>query len=149
MAVALYRVGQREPVTCKAIVASGAEGPEPTDRPLSTPAGCTCACRSGSARSLPIPKAMESLICLWYPNGRRHETTLTTESPLGPGDEFDLYGRRWRVMPSKSRKHWTRMDRVEPMRLVCEPAETRSDRREGVAQPLTRIPELGLFRADR
>jgi hypothetical protein len=37
-----------------------------------------------------------ALLALRYPNGRTHEVELATE--LEAGDEFDLYGRRWRVV---------------------------------------------------
>jgi hypothetical protein len=54
---------------------------------------------------------MESLVALEYPNGRTHETSVTTLDELKPGAGFDLYGRRWhvvglvRVSPSRSARH--------------------------------------------
>jgi hypothetical protein len=41
---------------------------------------------------------MESLVALEYPNGRTHETSVTTSHELKPGVGFDLYGRHWRVI---------------------------------------------------
>jgi hypothetical protein len=43
---------------------------------------------------LPIKSVM--LVTLEYPNGRTHQATID-EDDLEPGDEFDLYGRRWVV----------------------------------------------------
>ena len=41
---------------------------------------------------------MDSPISLLYPNGRVHETTLTTSVELEPGYRFDLYGRSWNAV---------------------------------------------------
>jgi hypothetical protein len=41
---------------------------------------------------------MESLVALEYPNGRTHETSVTTSHELKPGAGFDLHGRHWRVV---------------------------------------------------
>jgi hypothetical protein len=47
---------------------------------------------------------MEVLISLQYANGRIHEATYTTSDKLRPDAEFDLHGRRWRVVgPTKTR----------------------------------------------
>ena len=45
-----------------------------------------------------MKQGMEALVSLEYPNGRIHETSLTTSGVLQPGHEFDLYGRRWRAV---------------------------------------------------
>ena len=53
--------------------------------------------RVGTA--LPIDGgSMESLVALEYPNGRTHETSVTTSRELEPGAGFDLHGRRWQVV---------------------------------------------------
>lgn len=41
---------------------------------------------------------MDSLVALEYPNGRTHETSVTTSHELTPGAGFDLHGRHWRVV---------------------------------------------------
>src|SRR5690242_5555749 len=38
-------------------------------------------------------QVMETRLSLRYPNGRVHEVAL--DEPLKPGQEFELYGRRW------------------------------------------------------
>jgi hypothetical protein len=43
-------------------------------------------------------RSMESLVALQYPNGRTHETSVTTSHELEPGGRFDLHGRHWRVV---------------------------------------------------
>jgi hypothetical protein len=48
--------------------------------------------------SLPISEGMDVLISLQYANGRIHEATYTTSDKLRPDAEFDLHGRRWRVV---------------------------------------------------
>ena len=58
------------------------------------------------------------LIALRYPNGRTHEVELDTV--LAPGDEFDLYGRRWRVLgQSPRRPRGTRYRRPIPIACVA------------------------------
>jgi hypothetical protein len=42
--------------------------------------------------------AMESLVALVYPNGRTHETTVTTAHKLEVGAGFDLHGHYWKVV---------------------------------------------------
>lgn len=39
---------------------------------------------------------MSSLLSLQYPNGRTHELESVEEKR--PGEEFDLYGHRWKVV---------------------------------------------------
>ena len=43
-------------------------------------------------------RSEESLVSLRYPNGRVHEQSLATATRLKPGDEFDLYGHRWKAV---------------------------------------------------
>jgi hypothetical protein len=61
-------------------------------------------------------EGMDSPISLRYPNGRTHETILTTSDELKPGYEFDLYGRSWNVVgltkPPRGRTD-------EPQRTLC------------------------------
>ena len=59
---------------------------------------------------------MKPLISLEYPNGRIHETSLTASEDLQPGSEFDLHGRRWRVVGLK-RPLRGRGD--TPSRMLC------------------------------
>ena len=59
----------------------------------------------------------DELIALQYPNGRIYETALGRK--LAPGDEFDLYGRRWMAMPTKASGHAGRLDK---RRTLCVPA---------------------------
>jgi hypothetical protein len=37
-------------------------------------------------------------LALRYPNGRTHEAIVERDAPLEVGDEFELYGRRWRAL---------------------------------------------------
>jgi hypothetical protein len=46
----------------------------------------------------PATGGMEVRISLQYPNGRTHEETIERDAPLEPGDEFELYGHRWRAI---------------------------------------------------
>ena len=50
-----------------------------------------------------ISEGIDVLISLQYANGRIHEATYTTSDKLSPDAEFDLHGRRWRVVgPTKT-----------------------------------------------
>ncbi len=60
---------------------------------------------------------METLIALQYPNGRVHETAL--DRKLRPGEQFEMYGRKWRAMQPKER----RQKKEEP-RTLCVPADS-------------------------
>ena len=40
-------------------------------------------------------------VSLQYPNGRMHEATVERDTPLRVGDEFEMHGRRWRVVAQK------------------------------------------------
>jgi hypothetical protein len=60
---------------------------------------------------------MDSPISLRYPNGRTHETTLTTSDELKPGYQFDLYGRSWDVVGLTKARHRGSTD--EPQRALC------------------------------
>ncbi len=57
-------------------------------------------------------------LSLDYGNGRTHETEFVGDLPFNPGDEFDLYGRRWRVtgygLPRTQRYG-------APTMAICEP----------------------------
>jgi hypothetical protein len=59
-------------------------------------------------------------VTLRYPNGRTHDATLDRE--LRPGDQFELYGRRWVAV--NSRQGRTRTNAVR--RVLCVPAEAAS-----------------------
>ena len=59
----------------------------------------------------------DELIALQYPNGRVYETALGRK--LAPGDEFDLYGRRWMAMPTKAN---AKSNRLYKPRTLCVPA---------------------------
>jgi hypothetical protein len=43
-----------------------------------------------------VPLPVRSLLALEYPNGRIHE--LESAEHRHPGEEFDLYGHRWKVV---------------------------------------------------
>jgi hypothetical protein len=68
---------------------------------------------------------MDSPISLRYPNGRVHETTLSTSGGLNPGDRFELYGRHWdavRVLePSRWRTGQERRMLCLPTSELCDP----------------------------
>jgi hypothetical protein len=59
---------------------------------------------------------MDSPISLQYPNGRVHETTLSTSGELRLGHRFELYGRHWNAVrvlePSRRRVN-------EERRMLC------------------------------
>jgi hypothetical protein len=56
-------------------------------------------------------------LSLQYPNGRNHEVSL--DQILEPGQEFELYGRRWVVVgPVPGRSNYRQPPRFEP-RLLC------------------------------
>jgi hypothetical protein len=44
-----------------------------------------------------MPRVTTQLVHLRYPKGRVHSCPLHTASRLSVGDEFELYGRQWRV----------------------------------------------------
>jgi hypothetical protein len=54
--------------------------------------------------SLPTSEGMDVLISLQYANGRIHEATYNTSDELSPDAEFDLHGRRWRVVGLTKRR---------------------------------------------
>ena len=56
-------------------------------------------------------------IALQYPNGRVYETALGRK--LAPGDQFDLYGRRWIAMTTKA---GAKSSRLYKPRTLCVPA---------------------------
>jgi hypothetical protein len=56
-------------------------------------------------------------LSLQYPNGRKHEVAL--DQVLEPGQEFELYGRRWVVVgPVPGPRNVRQPPRLEP-RLLC------------------------------
>jgi hypothetical protein len=59
---------------------------------------------------------MESLVALEYPNGRTHQTSVTTSHELKPGGGFDLHGRHWRVV---GLLQTSRSARNAPARMRC------------------------------
>ena len=60
-------------------------------------------------------------VVLEYPNGRRHEIEFESDQRLEIGDQFELYGRRWRVISTTiPRKPGTRRY-VESNAIVCRP----------------------------
>ena len=98
-----------------------------------------------AARTCPLRSAgvdadtdgVEILIALQYPNGRTYEGVYTTPHELEAGHEFDLYGRRWRVIGT------VRMWPGRPERVLCvalDEAELRSRRSVGAKR---RVPASG------
>jgi hypothetical protein len=59
---------------------------------------------------------MDSPISLQYPNGRVHETMLSTSGELRPGHRFELYGRHWNALYLLAPSRW-KVD--EPARMLC------------------------------
>jgi hypothetical protein len=56
----------------------------------------------------------EQLVALEYPNGRTHICTVTNERELDARDEFDMFGRTWRVRRIHRPKRTS-----DPAYLVC------------------------------
>ena len=60
---------------------------------------------------------MPSLLSLHYPNGRSHDTEFPED--LKPGEEFEMYGRQWKVvgvsLPPSSIRYHQRVER----RYLC------------------------------
>lgn len=69
---------------------------------------------TGEGRLLPV----DSPISLRYPNGRVHETRLSTAGELRPGDRFELYGRHWDAVRLLEPSRW-RADKER--RMLCLP----------------------------
>jgi hypothetical protein len=63
---------------------------------------------------------MEVVVALEYPNGRMYETVLYGDRVIGPGAEFEMYGRRWRAVGFRD---GSRSDR-RPRRLGVSAAST-------------------------
>jgi hypothetical protein len=60
---------------------------------------------AATPRPAHAPQATDVLISLQYANGQIHEATYNTSDQLSPDAEFDLHGRRWRVVgPTKRRR---------------------------------------------
>ena len=65
---------------------------------------------------------MENFVSLQYPNGRIHEATYSTSEKLKLEAEFDLHGRRWRVVgPTKTHRGYG-----DAPRLLCVSTGTTS-----------------------
>jgi hypothetical protein len=60
-----------------------------------------------------------TLLSLQYPNGRTHE--IESEKDLKPGEEFEMYGRQWKVVGVSLPPRAPRYRRLE-RRLLCRPA---------------------------
>ena len=61
------------------------------------------------------------LLSLQYPNGRVHECSLDWLD-MGPGHEFELYGRRWRVdrvLPAERARNGPHLLRDESLLCLC------------------------------
>ena len=58
---------------------------------------------------------MSSLLSLQYPNGRTHELESVEEKR--PGEEFDLYGHRWKVVGAVRERGGR--NTVKKLRLLC------------------------------
>jgi hypothetical protein len=58
---------------------------------------------------------MTSLLSLQYPNGRTHETESVQE--MRPGQEFELYGHRWKVVGRVGRARGRHT--AQQLRLLC------------------------------
>jgi hypothetical protein len=65
------------------------------------------------------PDRKEELIALQYANGRVYETTL--DRTLTPGEQFDMYGRRWIAMPPKTS---AKTSKLSKFRTLCVPADS-------------------------
>ena len=61
------------------------------------------------------------VLCLQYPNGRIHR--LSVDERIRPGEEFDLYGHRWKVVGPEPRVRGTQRERSKQERpLLCRQA---------------------------
>jgi hypothetical protein len=67
-------------------------------------------------------------LLLEYPNGRTHELDLEDEQRFNHGDEFELYGRRWRVIARRTTRNAP--NGVAPI-VVCAPLTESAFRRSG------------------
>jgi hypothetical protein len=56
----------------------------------------------------------EQLVAFEYPNGRTHIRTIANERELDARDEFDMFGRTWRVRRIQHPKRAS-----DPTYLVC------------------------------
>jgi len=78
--------------------------------------------RSPWVKRMPIGGHMDFLIELRYAKERSHQMTLTSAEDLGPGSEFSLYGRSWRIVEPTAQRR-SRPPVNTPHRLVCVPNE--------------------------
>src|SRR5690348_12000605 len=91
----------------------------PLGRPRPTATSSRSVAQRGSflqvcAQSVDVPD-VPSLLALEYPNGRIHELESAEQRRLG--EEFDLYGRRWKVV-GNVRRAGSRY-RLKQPRLLC------------------------------
>jgi len=61
---------------------------------------------------------MKVRVSLLYPNGRTHQETIERDTPLERGDEFEMYGRRWRVI-SRAARGRSRFSGDEDAPVLC------------------------------
>jgi len=61
---------------------------------------------------------MEIQVALQYPNGRIHQTVYDTTRPIERGTEFDMHGRRWRVVGRVGKPHRPNSPKL-PARVLC------------------------------
>ena len=73
-------------------------------------------------------------LALEYPNGRTHELDYNGPFRCHAGDEFELYGRRWRVVGRRLPPRNARMGAVPVIVCTSLVTETRVGIREGSAE---------------
>ena len=61
---------------------------------------------------------MEIQVALQYPNGRIHQTVYDTTRPIERGTEFEMHGRRWRVVGPVGKPHRPNSPKP-PARVLC------------------------------
>jgi hypothetical protein len=90
-------------------------------------------------RVVPNPPAQRlGLVALRYPNGRIREESLAVLEGLRPGDQFDLYGRRWQAIGPAPLRRYER----DSGRILCTP--TGHTAGSGLAVP----PAAPVYEAD-
>jgi hypothetical protein len=67
---------------------------------------------------------MELHVTLQYPNGRKHETVLTSAQAPERGTQFEMYGHAWRVVEFPDSRYTDMLHRqVDPAgestRILC------------------------------
>jgi len=71
--------------------------------------------RSGFRCRVPMEYSMDIRVSLEYPNGRVHEATIERDTPLEPGQEFQMHGRHWRAVSRTARRGRLPAGRDAPM----------------------------------